>query len=289
MGPTLLTRHTVPVPADPIQRLLADPPDLPVRGGLADIAAALRVERHRRRAGAARHRQDHAGPAGRRRPGRRPGRRHPAAPDRRPGRGPAAGTAAGRAGRRDRRLLRARRPQGRRAAPGSRSSRPACCCAGSSATPSCPACRAVVLDEVHERQLDADLTLALLVDVRDQPAPRPAARRHVRDRRGRAHGRARRAARSVVTVPGSLHPVAEVWCPLPPGVRRSDDRGLTPRFLDHVAACVRRALAEQDGDVLVVPAGRRRGVRRSQPGWPGWTPTSARCTDGCRTGSRTWR
>ena len=42
-----------------------------------------------------------------------------------------------------------------------------------------------------------------------------------------------------------------MWCPAPPGVRRSDDRGLTPAFLDHVAACVRRALAERDGDVLV--------------------------------------
>ena len=39
--------------------------------------------------------------------------------------------------------------------------------------------------------------------------------------------------------------------PAGPGVRRADDRGVTPAFLDHVAACTRRALAEQDGDVLV--------------------------------------
>ena len=33
--------------------------------------------------------------------------------------------------------------------------------------PALPGVAAVVLDEVHERQLDADLTLALLVDVRE--------------------------------------------------------------------------------------------------------------------------
>ncbi len=118
-----------------------------------------------------------------------------------------------------------------------------------------PGVAAVVLDEVHERQLDADLTLALLVDVREHLRPdlllvamsatveaeRTAS---LLDRPGLGSSR-------VVTVPGSLHPVDEVWCPLPPGVRRADDRGLTPRFLDHVGACARRALAEQDGDVLV--------------------------------------
>ena len=58
-----------------------------------------------------------------------------------------------------------------------------------------------------------------------------------------------------MSVSGALHPVDEVWCPLPTGVRRSDDRGVTPRFLDHVAACVRRALTEQAGDVLVFVPG----------------------------------
>ncbi|MGB0101610.1 MAG: ATP-dependent helicase HrpB [Nocardioides sp.] len=116
--------------------------------------------------------------------------------------------------------------------------------------PDLPGVAAVVLDEVHERQLDADLTLAMLVDVRANLRP------DLRLVAMSATVEAERTAAlvgdaAVVTVPGSLHPVAARWCPLPPGVRRSDDRGLTPRFLDHVAACVRRALAEQDGDVLV--------------------------------------
>jgi len=112
---------------------------------------------------------------------------------------------------------------------------------------------AVVLDEVHERQLDTDLTLALLVDVR----------RHLRDDLPlvamSATVEAERTAAllgaelpvPVVDVPGALHPVTEVWSPLPPGVKRSDDRGITPAFLDHVAATTRRALAQHDGDALV--------------------------------------
>jgi ATP-dependent helicase HrpB len=118
--------------------------------------------------------------------------------------------------------------------------------------PDLPGVAAVVLDEVHERQLDADLTLAMLVDVRDNLRPDlllVAMSATVEAERTAAVVGGTSPA-PVVTVPGALHPVAEVWCPLPPGVRRSDDRGLTPRFLDHVAACVRRALAEQDGDVL---------------------------------------
>nr|WP_216654084.1 ATP-dependent helicase HrpB [Nocardioides sp. zg-DK7169] len=126
--------------------------------------------------------------------------------------------------------------------------------------PELPGVAAVVLDEVHERQLDVDLTLALLVDVRDNLRPdlavvamsatveagRTAAVLAGRDAEGGSG-----APVPVVGVPGALHPVAEHWCPPPPGVRRLDERGVTPAFLDHVAATTRRALAEQPGDVLV--------------------------------------
>lgn len=111
---------------------------------------------------------------------------------------------------------------------------------------------AVVLDEVHERQLDSDLTLAMLVEVRthlrpDLPLVAMSATIEA-ERTASLLGGTTPAP--VVVVPAALHPVTEVWCPPPLGVRRSDDRGLTPRFLDHVATCVRRALAEQHGDVL---------------------------------------
>ena len=151
--------------------------------------------------------------------------------------------------------------------------------------PALPGVAAVVLDEVHERQLDADLTLALLVDVRENLRD---------DLLLVAMSATVEAARTsallddapVVAVSGSLHPVAEVWCPLPTGVRRSDDRGVTPRFLDHVAACVRRALAEQPGDVLVFVPGVAEvsGVVRRLGGVGRRRAPAARAADGGRAG-----
>jgi ATP-dependent helicase HrpB len=240
------------VPADPIQRLLTDPPDLPVRTGLTDVATALRAD----------------------------GTVVVQAP---PGTGkttlvpPAVAAlvrgrvvvtqprriAARAAARRLAHLL--GEPVGETVGYSVRGDRQV---GGRTRIevvttgvllrrlqrdPELPGVAAVVLDEVHERQLDADLTLAMLVDVRANLRPDlllVAMSATVEAERTAAlvGGSARSA---VVTVPGALHPVTEVWCPLPHGVRRADDRGVTPRFLDHVAACVRRALAEQDGDVLV--------------------------------------
>ncbi|MCD4535118.1 ATP-dependent helicase HrpB [Nocardioides sp. cx-169] len=114
---------------------------------------------------------------------------------------------------------------------------------------------AVVLDEVHERQLDSDLTLALLVDVREN------LREDLVVVAMSATVEAERTAAllgpgtPVVDIPGSLHPVDTVWSPLPSGVLRLDDRGVTPRFLDHVAATTRRAIDERAGDVLVFVPG----------------------------------
>lgn len=121
--------------------------------------------------------------------------------------------------------------------------------------PALPGVGAVVLDEVHERHLDADLTLALLVDIRanlrDDLVLVAMSATVEAERTAALFG----ADTPVVSVPGALHPVQEVWCPLPAGVRRTDDRGITPAFHDHVAATVRRALAEHEGDVLVFVPG----------------------------------
>ncbi len=136
--------------------------------------------------------------------------------------------------------------------------------------PELPGVAAVILDEVHERQLDADLTLAFLVDVRAT----------VRDDlllvAMSATVEAERTAATlggvpVVDVPGALHPVAQHWAPPPPGVLPTDERGVPPRFLDHVAATVRRAIADDEGDVLVfVPGvGEVDGVQRRLSGLPG--------------------
>ena len=119
-----------------------------------------------------------------------------------------------------------------------------------------PGVTAVVLDEVHERQLDSDLALALLVDVRAN------LRENLTLVAMSATVEAERTAAllgdadpaPVIAVAGALHHVDVVWCP-PRQAARSDARGVTPGFLDHVAACVRRALTERDGDVLVFVPG----------------------------------
>lgn len=114
---------------------------------------------------------------------------------------------------------------------------------------------AVVLDECHERQVDADLALALLVDVRAN------LREDLVVVAMSATVEAERTAQllggpaPVVTVESPLFPVADVWCP--PRTAPLDERGVTQPFLDHVAATTRRALAEQTGDVLVFVPGAR--------------------------------
>ncbi|MGA9716525.1 MAG: ATP-dependent helicase HrpB, partial [Aeromicrobium sp.] len=55
----------------------------------------------------------------------------------------------------------------------------------------------------------------------------------------------------IVAIPGRLHEVTVHWTPPPPGVLPTDERGVTPRFLDHVASTVRHAMATELGDVLV--------------------------------------
>lgn len=132
--------------------------------------------------------------------------------------------------------------------------------------PELPGVAAVVLDEVHERHLVDDLALALLVDVRanlreDLVVVAMSATVEA-ERTAALLGGAEPAP--VVAVPGALFPVETIWCPAPARTVRTDDRGVTPGFLDHVASTVRRALAERAGDVLVfVPgAGEVDGVTR---------------------------
>ena len=111
---------------------------------------------------------------------------------------------------------------------------------------SLPGVALVVLDEVHERNLQGDLALALLVDVR--PALRPDLRvlamsaTLAADRFATVLGRADDGEPApVVTSDGRAHPVDLRWAPVPA-------RG---RLEDHVAAVVARALREEVGDVLV--------------------------------------
>ncbi|WP_053710323.1 ATP-dependent helicase HrpB [Streptomyces sp. NRRL B-3648] len=108
---------------------------------------------------------------------------------------------------------------------------------------------AVVLDECHERHLDADTVAAFLWDVRQ--ALRPELRLVAASATTDAEGWARLLGGArVVEAAGVAHPVEVVWAPparpLPPphGMR------VDPALLVHVASVVRRALAERAGDVL---------------------------------------
>jgi ATP-dependent helicase HrpB len=58
-------------------------------------------------------------------------------------------------------------------------------------------------------------------------------------------------AAPVVEAPGALHEVDVVWAPPSTPVDPPHGLRVDPRLLTHVAATVRRALAEQTGDVLV--------------------------------------
>ncbi|WDZ88080.1 ATP-dependent RNA helicase [Micromonospora cathayae] len=120
--------------------------------------------------------------------------------------------------------------------------------------PELPGVAAVLLDECHERQLDADLALAFTVEAR--AALRPdlwllaMSATAEADRFAALLGSGGEPA-PVVRAAAALHPVTRVWTPPPrPGTGYRGNR-VDPALLDHVSATVRRALAERDGDVLV--------------------------------------
>lgn len=113
----------------------------------------------------------------------------------------------------------------------------------------------VVLDECHERHLDTDLALAFAVDAR--AALRPDLRLLATSATAAADDLAVALDGPVVTAPDPMHPVDVVWSPPPRPVPPPRGMRVEPALLDHVAAVVRRALADTAGDVLVFLPGRR--------------------------------
>ncbi|MFD8754307.1 ATP-dependent helicase HrpB [Kitasatospora sp. NPDC059577] len=112
-----------------------------------------------------------------------------------------------------------------------------------------PGVDVVVLDECHERHLDADTALAFLLDVR--AALRPdlglVCASATSDTEAWA---ALLGGAPVVEAHGVSHPVDVVWAPPPRAVRPAHGTRVDFALLDHVASVVRRALSERDGDVL---------------------------------------
>lgn len=108
---------------------------------------------------------------------------------------------------------------------------------------------AVIIDECHERHLDADTVAAFLLDVRE--AIRPDLRLVAASATTDAEGWARLLGDApVVEAQGVSHPVEVVWAPPATPVRPPHGMRVDPALLSHVASVVRRALAERDGDVL---------------------------------------
>ncbi|MFI0721207.1 ATP-dependent helicase HrpB [Streptomyces sp. NPDC021224] len=107
----------------------------------------------------------------------------------------------------------------------------------------------VVLDECHERHLDADTAMAFLLDVRAalRPELRLVAASATTDT---AAWSALLGGAPVVEAAGVLHPVAVRWTPPPRPVRPPHGMSVDPALLAHVAAVVRTALSGTEGDVL---------------------------------------
>ncbi|MEU7554764.1 ATP-dependent helicase C-terminal domain-containing protein [Streptomyces sp. NPDC044571] len=107
----------------------------------------------------------------------------------------------------------------------------------------------VVLDECHERHLDADTVAAFLLDVRE--TLRPELRLVAASATTDAAGWARLLGGApVVEAAGVSYPVETVWAPPARPVRPPHGMRVDPAQLAHVASVVRRALAERSGDVL---------------------------------------
>ncbi|MGW5194364.1 ATP-dependent helicase HrpB [Kribbella sp. NPDC004138] len=124
-------------------------------------------------------------------------------------------------------------------------------------SPELPGVAAIVIDECHERHLDADLLLAFGVDIRanlrEDLAIVATSATPDTARLSRALGTDVPAP--VITASAVLYDVAVEWAPPPLPVPLLPGGRVDPRLLDHVAAVVERAWTENDGDILVFVPG----------------------------------
>lgn len=123
--------------------------------------------------------------------------------------------------------------------------------------PELPGVSAIVIDECHERHLDADLLLALAVDIRANLRDDLAivATSATADTVKLSLALGTDVPAPVITASAALFDVAVEWVPPPVAVPLLPGGRVDPRLLDHVAAVVRRALTENEGDILVFVPG----------------------------------
>ncbi|NHI17074.1 ATP-dependent helicase HrpB [Microbacterium excoecariae] len=110
---------------------------------------------------------------------------------------------------------------------------------------------AVVVDEVHERSLDGDLLLAMLADVRQLRDDLTVAAMSATIDAGQVAAQiGGDSPAPIVDAPAALYPLDISYAP--GAGPRSDDRGVTGAFVDHLAAVAADAHAHDgDGDALV--------------------------------------
>ncbi|MEY9835154.1 ATP-dependent helicase HrpB [Streptacidiphilus sp. EB103A] len=110
----------------------------------------------------------------------------------------------------------------------------------------------VLLDECHERHLDADTALAFLLDVRAalRPDLQLVCASATSDTAAWAALLGDGAPAPVVAAQGIQYPVEVVWAPPPRPVRPPQGLRTDPALLEQVAVTALRALRERDGDVL---------------------------------------
>ncbi|WP_432559628.1 ATP-dependent helicase HrpB [Granulicoccus sp. GXG6511] len=126
------------------------------------------------------------------------------------------------------------------------------------AEPDLPGVAAVVLDEVHERQLDSDLVFGMvreIAELRDDLTVIAMSATLAAERFAELLAGPGAPAR-VVRIDGTLHPLDVDWAP-PSGAAPFDARGVTDAFLTHVAETARGALAAWPGNGLVFVPGVR--------------------------------
>ncbi|MFT0847638.1 ATP-dependent helicase HrpB [Actinomycetaceae bacterium L2_0104] len=126
--------------------------------------------------------------------------------------------------------------------------------------PELPGVGAIVLDEVHERQLDSDLAMAFAVDVRE--ALREDLLLVAMSATVAAERTATLIGGQIVDIPGDIFPVDIRWAPPARGSEAlgvvGQGTGVRREFLTHVSSVVRRALDDVPaGDVLVFAPGVR--------------------------------
>jgi len=124
--------------------------------------------------------------------------------------------------------------------------------------PDLPGVAAVIIDECHERHLDADLALAFCVDVRAglrEDLALVATSATPDTGRIAAALTADGGPAPVLTASSSTFPIELVWAAPERALPLLADARVDPRLLEHVARVVGRALAEAAGDVLVFVPG----------------------------------